>query len=321
MKKIFKLGCVAIVAGLVVGEMTARFVLGLGDPPLSVEHPTIEYLFAPSAEYRRFGNQFRTNRYHMRSDEFPQTRVRDEVRVLVLGDSVPNGGNLTDQSELATELLKNKLGEVLNSEVFVGNASAGSWAPSNLLAYVREFGVFDADVAFVVLNKGDIFDFPKFEPLNPNTHPKVKPISALGEMLARYVVPRILRLTGNTAGDQAALTAPDDARRNSMPELLKLLEIFSAENIPAFIVYHPCEDELDSAGDFVPSVGYATLKAFTDTENLPLFSFMDSYGDYVRSGVVVHRDNYHPNALGQSLMAETLFEVLEREGLLRKWKK
>jgi hypothetical protein len=141
MKKVVKLGWVAIVVVSFGGELIARFVLGLGDPPLSVDHPTIEYLFAPSAEHRRFGNEFRTNRYHARSDEFPQTRVSNEVRVLVLGDSVPNGGNLTDQSELATELLKDKLAEALNLEVFVGNASAGSWSPRLWAITVKRFVV------------------------------------------------------------------------------------------------------------------------------------------------------------------------------------
>ena len=37
----------AICALLLAGEWFARSVLGLGDPPLSITHPRIEYLYAP----------------------------------------------------------------------------------------------------------------------------------------------------------------------------------------------------------------------------------------------------------------------------------
>jgi hypothetical protein len=37
-------------------EALARFYLGLGDPPLTIRDPDIEYLFAPSRCYVRFGN-------------------------------------------------------------------------------------------------------------------------------------------------------------------------------------------------------------------------------------------------------------------------
>ena len=36
-----------ICAPLLAGEWFARSVLGLGDPPLSITHPRIEYLYAP----------------------------------------------------------------------------------------------------------------------------------------------------------------------------------------------------------------------------------------------------------------------------------
>ena len=37
----------AICALLLAGEWFARDALGLGDPPLSITHPRIEYLYAP----------------------------------------------------------------------------------------------------------------------------------------------------------------------------------------------------------------------------------------------------------------------------------
>ena len=104
-----------------------------------------------------------------------------------------NGESHTDQSELATEILKEKLSETVPTPVHIGNISAGSWSPPNLLAYIQEFGTFDADIAIIILNKGDLFDFPKFDRLNPMIHPTQKPSSALGELIVRYILPKIAR--------------------------------------------------------------------------------------------------------------------------------
>ena len=49
----FAIGLVVLLIG---AELGARYVLGLGDPPLSVADSQIEYMFAPSRTYRRFGN-------------------------------------------------------------------------------------------------------------------------------------------------------------------------------------------------------------------------------------------------------------------------
>ena len=38
-------------------EVYARVVLGLGDPPLWMADPEIEYLPQPAKRYRRFGNR------------------------------------------------------------------------------------------------------------------------------------------------------------------------------------------------------------------------------------------------------------------------
>ena len=55
----------------IVVELVARCALGLGDPPLSVKHPTTEYLFNPNQDLQGFGNRILVNRYGMRSDDFP----------------------------------------------------------------------------------------------------------------------------------------------------------------------------------------------------------------------------------------------------------
>ncbi|MBE9175482.1 hypothetical protein IQ225_09545, partial [Synechocystis salina LEGE 06155] len=100
-------------------------------------------MFKPNQDVMRFGNSFRTNSYGMRSEELPKQKNDSELRVLVFGDSVINGGNLTDQSDLATEIVKSKINQ--SKEFSIANISAGSWGPGNWLAYVKEYGFFNAN--------------------------------------------------------------------------------------------------------------------------------------------------------------------------------
>ena len=160
-----KLGFVLVGALLLalVGELGARWILGLGDPPLTVRDPEIEYLFAPNQDVRRFGNRVVYNNVSMRSaDRWSMAKERpEELRVLVLGDSVINGGALTDHARLATTIAQETLDRPARP-VRVGNVSAGSWGPENLLAYVERFGLFDADLAVVVLSTHDLRDVRTF---------------------------------------------------------------------------------------------------------------------------------------------------------------
>ncbi|MCW4153907.1 hypothetical protein OM427_30890 [Halomonas sp. 18H] len=65
MKKLLRLGAV-LVTLVVIGELVARYGLGLGTPPLSVSHPKIEYMFAPNQDVSRFHNRQLFNEYGMR---------------------------------------------------------------------------------------------------------------------------------------------------------------------------------------------------------------------------------------------------------------
>ena len=47
-----------LLIGAINEEPSSTYILGLGDPTLSVTHPTIEYMFQPSSEFHRFGNYF-----------------------------------------------------------------------------------------------------------------------------------------------------------------------------------------------------------------------------------------------------------------------
>lgn len=319
-KKTFIFILCSLITMLIIGEFVSRFVLGLGDPPLSIPHPTIEYVFKPSSEFYRFGNYYKTNSYCMRSDEFTQSREKNEVRILVLGDSVVNGTSLIDQSELATELMKENLKNSLSIPVIVGNISAGTWSPPNLLAYIDEFGTFDTDVAIIILNKGDMFDFPTFEELSPITHPTQKPTFALGELVSRYVAPRICaHFDSRDDTHRSQMKEVYQKRKSCISELSEILEKFSEENIPVYLIYHPSKDEILPDGSFEPKEGYSTISGFTEKQSLRLYSFLDIYAESIKDNKSLFINRNHPNAAGQMLMAEYILKLLENESLINQW--
>ena len=150
--------------------------------------PDIDYLFVPGRTYHRFGNVISYNTFSMRADDVsPHKTDPNELRVLVIGDSVVNGGALTDDSQLATRMVQERLAQDLARPVWVGNVSAGSWGPGNQLAYLRKFGTFNADIAILVLSTHDIADVPDFAPdLGPDS-PESPPVLAMEEAVYRYL--------------------------------------------------------------------------------------------------------------------------------------
>jgi hypothetical protein len=160
------------VVGLISSELFLRAQYGLGDPPRMMDDPLTEYRYAPDGHYRRRGNAIDINQYSMRSDAFPAKKTTaNERRVLVIGDSIVNGGAQSDQRQLATSILQVELRQRLNVPCVVGNVSAGSWGPQNMLGYVRRFGLLDADAVVIVVSSHDAFDqvttFPSAEHIQP----------------------------------------------------------------------------------------------------------------------------------------------------------
>jgi hypothetical protein len=304
---------VAVVSVPAFLELFARFYLGLGDPGLLQTHPTIEYYFKPNQAAHPFGNLFKTNRYGMRSDDFPPRKTDPaELRVLVFGDSVVNGGNLTDHSRLATTLLQQRLARELHRPVMVGNISAGSWGPPNQLAYIGQFGFLDADVAIFVLSSSDASDAPTFEPLNPLTHPTVAPFSAAWEGVTRYL-PRYWdwRSALEPAPPPAtpAMINPRDVAVSIAAEREFLYQAHAA-GLTAMVVQHWEATEL---GSQQPEFGHDEIRAAADAAAVPVYQDAGILRQYIARGLNPYRDNIHLNDNGQRAYADLLFDMLKRD--------
>ncbi|MBC7624923.1 MAG: SGNH/GDSL hydrolase family protein [Aeromicrobium sp.] len=303
-------------ATLLIGETIARFGWGLGDPPLSVAHPTIEYMFKPDQNVKRLGNHIIVNHYGMRSENFPAKKSTNERRVMIFGDSVVNGGNLTDHSDLASSILKSKLTEILG-KVCVGNISAGRWGPGNWLAYAKEYGFFDADIIILVISSHDAYDNPTFAPLDPNVFPQRKPISALWEGLTRYLpqyIPKVLLQTDSPAKFGDAGPVDDVAEiAKGIHDLKNFLRLAQGQTQHVLVVQYPEQSELAS-GSF--KTGYAEIKQAVQDMGIVVISMAPPFIEQIHRGQQPYRDNIHPNNLGQKIIAETLYEALVLHSVL-----
>ncbi|HEY9671097.1 MAG TPA: GDSL-type esterase/lipase family protein [Waterburya sp.] len=201
----------AILVGLlIVLEVGLRWLLGMGNPLLYLADEEIGYLLAPNQRMRRFGNRILINDYSMRSPAITRTRPVSTLRVMLLGDSIANGASWTDQERTISARMSTELERLVQQasgqglllqtpfeRVEVMNASANSWGPQNELAYLKRFGTFEAQAVVLLLNTDDLFAAaPTSEKVGRDlNYPNRKPSSALAEVLNRYLLPRIPRLT------------------------------------------------------------------------------------------------------------------------------
>jgi hypothetical protein len=287
---------------IVATELVGRFVLGLGDPPLSMADPEIEYLFRPSASYRRFGNDIVINRFSMRGDDFAAERTNpNELRIAVIGDSIVFGGAQVAQDDVGTIQLQRSLARRLDRPVVCANIAAGSWGPANMLAYVRKHGFFDADLLVVVVNSPDARDVPTFNPLTTAV-PTRSPICAIEDMV--WIFRRYASLTT----PKPTPKAERDAKTvEGIEDFGELLDECVATGKPVVVLQHLKRMELVLG----PEPGHDELARVARERDIPVFQLGPRLARAIEEGTEVYRsDQMHPNAAGQAILAEMLEEIV-----------
>lgn len=303
MTRFLAAACVLLV---LAAELVSRFVFGLGDPPLFVLDPSIEYYYKPSRTYRRFGHTVSINSHSMRSPEFPSRRVDPrELRVMVVGDSIVTGGARIDQHELATSLLAPMLQRDTGRPVIVGNIAAASWGVPNQLAFLRRFGLFDADIVIVVLNSGDVDDVPGLEPLG-YAWPTSTPLLALQEPVRRLTeryAPVLAERLGTVTPSRALTEDRKEVVRKAVTDLVSLVRSGPRPAVIGAVMYH-ARSEL--AG---PCPGLDELQRTLAALNVPTWSSKASAaqpGLTDDPALFLSGDPVHPSALGHARLADVL---------------
>lgn len=180
-----------VVLGIGAVEIALRWLFGFGKPPLYVADSQIGYRLAPNQRTKRFGNVIAINQYSMRGPAIAPQPDPQTLRVLLLGDSIANGGWWTDQSDILSVQMQRQLAAAslkpyTTAEVL--NASANSWGPRNELAYLAKFGTFNSHVVVLLLNTDDLFATAPTSAQVGRDHnyPNRYPPLALIEVLTRF---------------------------------------------------------------------------------------------------------------------------------------
>jgi hypothetical protein len=296
----------ALVAIVVGGELVARFGLGIGDPPLWQDDPQLEYVMQPNQTGSQLKKAYRYNAYSMRSQDFGLHKSNPhEFRVMVFGDSVVNGGNQTDQSDLATEVLQAKLAHRMNRPVVVGNISCGSWGPPNLLAYARKFGLFDADVVVIVVSTHDAADVPTFQKVAGTKayYPDRKPLCALQEAVTRYL-PNLWRAQGDPAPPADTSVAVVEEVGAAMRELIAMAQA-SGARVVVVLHWERAEQTAGASGR-----GLAYLRDVSLAAGAIVRDDGGRMRQSLQSGDSPYRDNIHPNEAGHRVLAEIMADAI-----------
>ncbi|MGC9502103.1 SGNH/GDSL hydrolase family protein [Baaleninema sp.] len=291
------------IAGLAVAiEIGLRVLFGFGKPPLYVADDTIGYRLAPNQQTRRLGNRIEINRYSMRSEDIAPTPNPDTLRVLLLGDSIANGGWWTDGNETISAILQRRLAPI-SPVVEVLNASANSWGPRNERAYLEKFGTFGARVVVLLINTDDLFASApsSLKVGRDRSYPDRYPPLAWVEVLSRYVLP-----APQFPEFENAAPEEKDIVGANLTAIEQIHERLLADNVEFLLVMTPLKRELGEPGsrDYEIQARQRLLQ-LTQTLQIPYIDFLSLFNqqDSIDS---LYRDHIHLSPFGNELVTAAI---------------
>jgi hypothetical protein len=292
----------AIVAGLAaIAEIGLRLTQGIGNPPLYIADSEIGYLLAPQQKLRRFGNLIQTNQYSMRHGAITLKKEGDIQRIFFLGDSVVNGSWWTDQAKILSALLGQKLSATMGDRsVEVFNASTNSWGPRNELAYLKRYGLFDADILILVINTDDLL---ATEPTSlvvgkSFSYPAEAPALALIE-LYQFLAPRAIP-------ELEALRAKKKENLEANLAAIQAIQAIALESKTKFIlVLTPLLKELQGSSTAEETEARQYLQELVNREKLKYLDFRQIWSNFLQPDLL-YRDHIHPSSQGNIKIVEQL---------------
>lgn len=297
---------VATMAGI---EVLCRFGLGLGHPPLLVRDPHCGYRFAPSQSVRRFGNNVSYDHLSRRG-EWPEGDSGKSLEIMLVGDSVLNGGTLTDDADTADAVLNSMAVLVGGKRAVFRNLSAGSWAPPQQLAYLKAYGVGNAQSLILVLSSHDALGrhtgaAPPF--------PSQKPWLAAEELVWRYILQQRRHLFDQPHGWEA-MAADVPTEIADSPEqcaiaswcLAEICKYSANRNLPMAVVLWPTRLEA-KANAWDPIC--ESIKGVLAEYQVGWIDLLPTVRQQTDFAGLMYRDDIHPTVAGQRLLAGAVLQA------------
>lgn len=303
--------------GLVIAigllELLLRLI-GFGNPLLYRADPEIGYLLAPNQQVHRFGKQILINQYSMRSPAIAVTHPAETLRILMIGDSIVNGGGWTDQTQTIPNLVQQQLQNSFKSKVEVLNASANSWSPRNELAYLKRFGSFEAQTVVLVINTDDLFGTAPYSVVvgrSPN-YPDRKPLLALTEALHHYLLKAKL-LKPRPIPELATIQAEPGDRVGANLIAIQQIRDFVESNSARFILaITPLKREIESTGSReYERQARQRLHDLVQSQQINFVDFLPLF-QTLSDPASLYQDSIHLNAIGNQQVAEQVVDRLQK---------
>ncbi len=293
----------------VVLEIGLRTV-GFGNPLIYIADEQIGYLLAPNQRTRRFGNLIKINEYSMRGEAIQKMPLSSTLRVLLLGDSIANGGWWTDQANTISSLMTHKLSAATMSkfqQVEVLNASANSWGPRNELAYLQRFGNFNAQVVVLLINTDDLFaTAPTSLPVGRDrNYAEQKPPLALVEFFNRYVS------SAKPIPEMQAVHAEGGDRVGFNLDAIGTLGTIARSSKSQFLlVMTPLIREIGEPGPRDYEIkARQRLNEFVQAQQITYIDILPIFNSN-KDIKAVYQDNIHLNLQGNQLVAEVISQAV-----------
>ena len=315
---------VAAIVGLFVAtEIGLRLLFGFGNPLTYIGDEKIGYLLTPSQRTRRFGNRIEINQYSMRGDNIQPTPLPSSLRILLLGDSIANGGWWTDQENTISNLMMGSLKSNLSNlsdlsknitQIEVLNASANSWGPRNEFAYLQRFGSFGSKAIILLINTDDLFSTTptSLQVGSDRNYPSKKPPLALAEVLNRYILKQKpipgLKEIQNESGDRVGV---------NLEAIRKIQEFTQKSNAQFLLAMTPLLREIGEPGPRDYEIKERQrLTEFTKTQEITYIDFLPIFNASQDPKNLYH-DHIHFNLQGNQLISQEieqkLLELLQQD--------
>ena len=229
-------------------EILLKLILKVHRPVLFQTDAKTGYIFQPDQKISRFCKRNEYNQYSQRSQEICYEKNPKNYRILMLGDSVLNGGSYTDQSQTITAFLEDKLlSQKTGIEVL--NASCSSWGIGNQLGYLQKFGTFHSDLIILQIGSHDLLQLTSTsDAVGGLSHPTRTPYSASLFLIRRLLLPKVIRTLKNEPYSALAqVPMPEDKQSQfakNMEYLKEEIKLVQKANILIYVLFTPNREDL-----------------------------------------------------------------------------
>ncbi|TAE56051.1 MAG: SGNH/GDSL hydrolase family protein [Nostocales cyanobacterium] len=304
----------ALILGLIILiELLLRSVFGFGNSLIYIGDEEIGYLLAPNQHTKKMGNRIYINEYSMRSAQITKTSSNSTLRILLVGDSIANGGWWTDQENTISSLIEKSLQpQSKYQKVEVLNASANSWGPRNELAYLQKFGNFQSQIIILLINTDDLFaTAPTSLPVGRDrNYPDQQIPLAILEVLQRYLtkqkpIPE-LEAIQKEGGDRVGI---------NLAAIGKIKNFAQENNSKFLLVMTPLLREIGQPGsrDY-EIVARKRLNDFTQEQNIKYIDILPEL-NAINNPQSLYQDTIHFNLQGNQFVSKIIEQsLIERTG-------